>query len=355
MLRRLHQNLAHPSKEDLVRNLKWGGATAEVIEAAKSMKCASCAKEQRTKAVRPGRLAEVGDFNSSIALDFLHIRDANKKGYWFLSCVDMATTYHVVGHVPSRKPEVVAQIFNDIWVTPFGTPRQVCIDQDGGFRAHFQDMVEKYGAFITSAAGQAPWQHGRCERQGGWLEEIARRTMNSMTTEGLDDMKLLMSCCCGAKNTLRRRAGYSPAQWVFGAEPRLESDFLEESHPTSMLNTPSESMAKRLKMRTEARVAFIRMQTCDVLRRAALSRVRVKRAPAEAGSYVYWRRRPNGPSRPGLWKGPGILRWTLGLASIHNTLRSCKCVCNLPNYICNRLMYICKLRKWVSKCFILPK
>lgn len=53
--------------------------------------------------------------------------------------------------------------------------------------------------------------------------------------------------------------------------------------------------------------------------------------------------------------GKVLLRWTLVLASIHSTLRSCKCVCNLPNYICNRLMYICKLRKWVSKCFILPK
>ena len=36
MLRRLHQNLAYSSKEDLVRNLKCGGATAEVIEAANS-------------------------------------------------------------------------------------------------------------------------------------------------------------------------------------------------------------------------------------------------------------------------------------------------------------------------------
>ncbi len=41
MLRRLHNNLACPSKEDFVRNLKVGGATLEVLKAAKSMRCTS--------------------------------------------------------------------------------------------------------------------------------------------------------------------------------------------------------------------------------------------------------------------------------------------------------------------------
>ena len=96
-------------------------------------------------------------------------------------------------------------------------------------------------------------------------------------------MKLLMTGCCNAKNTLRRKAGYSPAQWVFGAEPRLEADFMEEPHLLTTMNTPAGAMARRMQMRTEARAAFVRMQTFDTLRRAMLSRIRPRRAGWAAG------------------------------------------------------------------------
>ena len=50
LLRRLHQHLAHPSKDELVRNLRLSGATQKVNDAAKSLKCASCAKHKREEA-----------------------------------------------------------------------------------------------------------------------------------------------------------------------------------------------------------------------------------------------------------------------------------------------------------------
>ncbi len=70
-----------------------------------------------------------------------------------------------------------------------------------------------------------------------------------------------MTGCCNAKNTLRCKAGHSPAQWVFGAEPRLEADFMEEPHLVTTMNTPAGAMARRMQMRTEACAVFVRMQT----------------------------------------------------------------------------------------------
>ena len=306
-LRRMHQNLAHPSKEDFVRNLRLSGASTEMLEAAKALKCASCARQQSTKAVEPGRLRPVGDFNAAVALDFIHVKDVAGKAYWCLSCVDLTTTYHVVGLVTSHKPAEIAQIFNDIWITPFGMPRQLNVDQDGAFRSNFTEAMEHYGAFVTATAGCAPWQHGRCERQGGWLKEIVRRTVEASSATGADEMRIVMSCCAQAKNTLRRKCGYSPAQWVFGAEPRMTADFMEEPENMAMLTTPSESIARRMQIRTEARAAFVRMQTCETLRRAALARTRPHRGNWTAGSYVYWWRLVNNSNRRGIWKGPGIV------------------------------------------------
>ena len=223
------------------------------------------------------------------------------------SCVDLATTYHVVGLCNSHKPAHVAQVLLDTWITPFGMPGRLCIDQDGAFKSVFQDSVEQLGAFVQCSAGQAPWQHGVCERQGGWLKEIARRTGEATTPIGAEDMKLLMTGCCNAKNTLRRKAGYSPAQWVFRAEPRLVADFMEEPHLLTTMNTPAGAMARRMQMRTEARAAFVRIQTCATLRRAMLSRTRPRRAGWAAGEYVFWWRRPHGPARPGMWKGRGVV------------------------------------------------
>ena len=41
-LRRLHQNLGHPRREDLARHLRLAGAKNDVIQAAHSLKCATC-------------------------------------------------------------------------------------------------------------------------------------------------------------------------------------------------------------------------------------------------------------------------------------------------------------------------
>ncbi len=122
-------------------------------------------------------------------------------------------------------------------------PRQLNVDQDGAFRSNFTEAMEHYGAFVTATAGCAPWQHGRCERQGGWLKEIVRRMVEASSATGADEMRIVMSCCAQAKNTLRRKCGHSPTQWVFGAEPRMTADFMEEPENMAMLTTPSESIA----------------------------------------------------------------------------------------------------------------
>ncbi|CAK0820255.1 unnamed protein product [Prorocentrum cordatum] len=66
---KLHQNLGHPSNEDLARSLRFSGCRAEVVKAAKSLRCASCMSKAKKKIARPARLSHTADFNEQIGLD----------------------------------------------------------------------------------------------------------------------------------------------------------------------------------------------------------------------------------------------------------------------------------------------
>ena len=100
-----HCNLGHPSKEDLARFVKLGGAKQEVIEAVGWMKCVTCAHARRpsthrTTNIRPCQLA----FGDEVQLDCVCIRDANEENHWFLSILDRATSYHMLELMRDHSP-----------------------------------------------------------------------------------------------------------------------------------------------------------------------------------------------------------------------------------------------------------
>eukprot|EP00969_Alexandrium_andersonii_P213982 9449505-Alexandrium_andersonii.AAC.1 len=80
-----------------------------------------------------------------------------------------------------------------------------------------------------------------------------------------------------ARNSLRRRCGHSPAQWVFGVDLRVPGCVIDEeaqlaAHDAAL--DPQSEMARRMNLREAARLGFIQMQHDDALRRAALGRAR---------------------------------------------------------------------------------
>jgi hypothetical protein len=66
MLRRAHQNLCHPSPEQLSAVLRSQGARPELTQAAFEMKCSACAAHQKPKLARPSAFKSELDFNDKI-------------------------------------------------------------------------------------------------------------------------------------------------------------------------------------------------------------------------------------------------------------------------------------------------
>ena len=120
-----------------------------------------------------------------------------------------------------------------------------------------------------------------------------------------------------AKNSLRRRHGYSPTQWLFGVGARVGDGLLDEEDvgvDRQAFIKPSDDWKRRQEIRNKAREAFVQTQASDSLQRAVLGRPRVVHGELEPGQYVYIYRTmktAGGVARQrqniGEWIGPGII------------------------------------------------
>eukprot|EP00959_Pyramimonas_sp_CCMP1952_P133481 2791359-Pyramimonas_sp.AAC.1 len=85
----------------------------------------------------------------------------------------------------------------------------------------------------------------------------------------------------GAKNSLRRRAGFCLAQWVLGGDPKRPADPGDDTanYSAHSLATNDGNIRRRYAIRAAARESFMRMQNDDQLRRAMLARARAVATP----------------------------------------------------------------------------
>ena len=163
-LRRMHQNLGHPTNRELVRHLTLGGASKDLIAAAHNLTCKTCLKCVRPQAHRVVKPAALLDFGDAVALDIIYIDTVESKGNLALNMVDVASSYQVVVPLESRHADVVTDTFYKHWVSWAGTPFKIVLDLDTGFQDSFWKITAGDGIAMKSAAGQAHWQNGVAER-----------------------------------------------------------------------------------------------------------------------------------------------------------------------------------------------
>ena len=90
-----------------------------------------------------------------------------------------------------------------------------------------------------------------------------------------------------ARNSLARRSGFSPEQWVLGRSIRLPGDLLDDGEVARIgaqaaALTPTTRFHRQVQLRTAAREDCIRASNSEALRRAELRRVRPSRGPSSS-------------------------------------------------------------------------
>ena len=310
-LRRLHQNLGHPSNREMVRHLTLGGASKEMIAAAQNLKCSTCARCARPQAHRVAKPSALLDFNEAVAIDIIFIDTLQNKNHLALNMVDVASSYQVVVPLESRHANVVAETFYKFWVSWAGTPVKLVLDLDTGFQDSFWELTSGDGIGMRRAAGQAHWQNGIAERYGGaWKSVWDKLCVDYKVMD--DEMWEATAAVNEARNTFRNKSGFSPRQWVFGSNGRLVPDPEDESDlQLSALShtTSDEKMARKQNLRVGARMAFFHYHSTDALQKALHHRARVFPRTFKPGDmvYVYREVKTKGKRASSKWLGPATV------------------------------------------------
>lgn len=143
-----------------------------------------------------------------------------------------------------------------------GAPQNTLVDQESGPTKDFPEELEKHGIKVHYTAGQAHWQNGHIERQNEWFRQIFDRVKEHTSMQD-HETPWVLAAVGQAKNFLRRRHGYSPAQWLFGVTPRLGVGSIDDEE-----DTMEDQWNRKAEIRHAAREAYVKAQAEEGLRRA---------------------------------------------------------------------------------------
>ena len=283
MLRRAHQNLCHPSPEQLSMVLRNQGARPEITQAVFDMPCETCASHKQPKIARPSTLKHELDFNDKIFIDGVTWKSKAGKMFHFYHILDQATNYHVATPAPNRAADQAAQSVSENWFQWAGPPNMIVTDAGTEFTSeHFSEFLQRFDVKSVTAALHAHWQNGRSERHGQILQTMLNKIDHEMPIQTYGDLQQALVQCTHAKNTLSIRRGFSPEILVFGKSSRVPGSLASCENVSSLASTDREdahgiAFRKSLALRERARAAFHAADNDQALRRAYLRRSRPDR------------------------------------------------------------------------------
>eukprot|EP00435_Cladocopium_sp_Y103_P045324 s1858_g13.t1 len=324
MLRRAHQNLCHPSADQLSAVLRSQGCRPELTQAVYDMRCSTCAACQHPKIARPSTLKHALDFNDKIFVDGITWTNGKGRDFHFYHVLDQATNYHVAVPAPSRAAEQAIQRLSEAWFQWAGPPNMIITDAATEFESEtFEAFLQRHDVKGNTTAPHAHWQNGRCERHGQILQHMLNKLDKTNPIDTFTDLQQALIQCTHAKNTLSIRRGYSPEILVFGKSSRLPGSIVSSSSEAALESADRDDahgihFRKTLDLRERARVAFHEADNNMALRRAILRRTRPDRQAYMPGEWVMmWQPQSVGQ---GYWFGPVKVVNQEGTQSIWGTM-----------------------------------
>lgn len=119
--------------------------------------------------------------------------------------------------------DLIARLYRN-WTRAYGRPRYVKFDAGRcNLGQSFLDVLERDRTTALDVPGEAHEQMGDVESQGRHFEETLQRVLDEMSPTCYTEWCECVDVTCEARNSLLRRAGYSPYQLVFGRDPEFRS------------------------------------------------------------------------------------------------------------------------------------
>ena len=297
-LKKLHQQFAHPPYERLQKLIesagKWKPGMEEVLRQVEKQ-CTLVRCRMPVRMARPvvafSRATQVGQL---LTLD-LKIRHGKKPILYIIDGFSRLTLAEII---PNKYPRIVAEVLVRKWIGG-GFPGPATLHSDNGGEFTGKDLIsvaENINAMVTTTAGRTPYQNGQNER-GHFVVDRKMELMIEETPE-LDE-EIALYWACHAKNSLEMFSGFSSFQLVFGCNPSLPSNLVNQL-PGLEGKTTSELFAKQLTAMHLAREMHIKVESENKLRKALKYNVRPCGGEKQLGDVVFFKRMEDKS-----WRGPG--------------------------------------------------
>ena len=306
-VKRLHEQLGHPSNAKLVNALRDSGATNAVMACAREFACESCLKRQHPKSARIVALATARSFNDIVDMDTYHIKVGRKK-FKVLAMLDEYTRYEVDQVINRESSGNVVKAVVRGWISTFGAMRMLRTDMAGAHTStRMKDCCTAYNIKLQLIPEGAHYRLGALERN----HAVRREQIAIFMDKNRDvEPKKSVVITCAARNRLHNARGWSPVQRVFGAQPRLPGQLDEEYFflGEQDLRRDDSNYMKDMEMRADACEAYHQAAISDKLRSAMLARSRPVRREYSLGEWCYyWRAAKDSKLVKAHWHGPGLV------------------------------------------------
>ena len=295
---RLHRYYGHPRSGRLVETVKNSDLNdkeliKEIVKLDES--CDHCKVYKRDTSKPKSSLLTSNDFNQIVSMDLKKL----STGHLMLHCIDLFAKFSATCIIPNKEKETIIQALFKIWISIYGASGEFFSDNGGEFVNHeFTDMCQSLGINVKTTAGNSPWSNGVCERHNGLIGETYDKILEDFNC----DPHIALAWATNAKNSLSNSFGYTPYTLVFGKNPNLPG--VDNVRSITVLNETavSQILADHLNAMYTSRLAYMKANNSNKLKRALLGRIPNVETEYFANDKVYFKK-----AKQKKWSGPATV------------------------------------------------
>ena len=310
---RLHRNLGHPTKHELIRLLKNKNASSSVIEAAHKHECSLCDLHRRPTGVPVSSMPKDAQFNHRVQADTLWVTiPGQRQQQPVLMMSDCTTRLLAARHLRGGEKTEFIKHLERAWIRNFGPMRILQVDEH---RAWSSDAMRQWctenGVQLQISPGQSHTRLAILERR----HQVTRRALNLFLdgnpsiASSPDALITALNYVVPQINRTPNVCGFSPVQWTLGYTPHVPGLLMEEQnlHNPATLD-PSEAFMEKLRLKQQAVKATSEADMDRRLRRALLRKFMGQQTLLNTGDLCYyWRDAPAGSNAKLRWRGPATV------------------------------------------------
>ena len=312
-IQRLHRNLGHPTKKELIRFLKMRKASEALLQAAQEHECGLCDLHKRPNGVPVSSMPKDISFNDRIQADTLWIQMPGKKHKTpVLMMSDSVTRLLAARVLRSETTEEYIRQLESAWVGFFGPMKKLQVDEHRAWSSDkMREWTTEQGIQLVISPGQSHTRLAILERR----HQVTRRAVNIFLDSNpaiaadQDGLMIALNYVVPQLNRAPNVHGFSPLQWVLGYTPHVPGLLTEEQtlyNPAHL--DPSERFMEKLRLQQEAAKATVEADIDQRLRRALLRKYTGQTVILQPGDLCYyWRDTPAGSAYKLKWRGPATV------------------------------------------------